>query len=150
MKELDLYTKKLLNEKTDGIEISCRPVESIRDKIDYTNVFIKGFNKKRYKFLVYYMNCLDSHYTMYLITLGEKIIGCFALRAKGKKTFYLYDFTILPEYRGQGYSRQALRMIYTLSLMFGKKRLSLYLRKNNSVAFNLYVSEGFEKYKKQK
>ena len=41
-------------------------------------------------------------------------------------------------------------MIYNLSMIYGKNKLSLYLRKNNNIARSLYVSEGFEKYKKQK
>lgn len=149
MKELELYSKKLNNQK-ENVEVTCKMIYSVKDKINYTRTFIKGFNKKKYKFLLYYLNCLDSHYDMYLIMLKEEIIGCFALRAKGKKTFYLYDFTILPKYRGKGYSRQALQMIYNLSMIYGKNKLSLYLRKNNNIARSLYISEGFEKYKKQK
>lgn len=152
MKDLDLYVKFLSNNelKEEYAEISCKPLITVKDKFIYTKVFIRGFKKSYWKFPIFYMNCFDSHYDMYLITLNDKIIGCFALRFKGHKSVYLYDFTILDKYRGKGYSKMVLQMIYNISLERGKRKLYLYLRKKNEIALRLYESEGFVKFSKNR
>ena len=46
MKELELYSKKLNNQK-ENVEVTCKMIYSVKDKINYTRTFIKGFNKKK-------------------------------------------------------------------------------------------------------
>ncbi len=152
MKDFDLYIKflKECGQFESITELNCRKVESLRDRIRYTDTTIKGFNKNPLKFIIYFLNYFDYRYQMYLVTKQNKVIGCFALRNKGKKNVYLYDFTVLPIYRGKGYSREILNIIYNLVNDYGKNKLSLYLRRNNSIAYNLYISEGFKKVKSQK
>ena len=87
---------------------------------------------------------------MYLILKNNKVVGCFALRPKGKGVIYLYDFTILKEYRGNGEGRKALRLVYKEVLDLGKPKLHLYLKKGNDIALKLYQSDGFVKYSKNR
>lgn len=152
MDQLILYKKNLVAEDIEAItsDLRYKQISSNKERLKYVKTFIKGFNKERRTFFLYYLNTFDSHYNMYLIFKGNQVIGCFALRPKGKGVIYLYDFTILEEYRGKGVGKQAIKLVYKESLEMGKHKLLLYLRKGNDVAFNLYTSEGFEKYRKKK
>ena len=151
MSEKLLLQKKLKNiEIVNNKDIETYSCCNIKDFVKYTRTFIKGFNKPRYLFFSYFLNCYDRHYQMYLIKQEGNIVGCFALRNKGPKTVYLYDFTILSEYRGKGYSRRVLNLIYGLCIERNKLKLSLYVKKSNEVALELYKSEGFCIYTKKK
>lgn len=151
MSERILLQKKLKDiEIANDINFEIYSCWDIKDFLKYTRTFIKGFNKPRHFFFSYLLNCYDSHYQMYLIKQDDNVIGCFALRDKGSKTVYLYDFTILQEYRGKGYSRKVLNQIYGMCLERNKLKLSLYVKKSNEVAFELYKSEGFSLYTKKK
>jgi ribosomal protein S18 acetylase RimI-like enzyme len=90
------------------------------------------------------LNCYGYKEDLYLCYKNNKIIGCFTLRRKSRRMMCLYDFAVLPEYRGLGYSRKILKHIYTLCKADEKKKLCLYLKENNVIARKLYFSEGFQ------
>ena len=119
-----------------------------KDYVRYTRTFMAGFDKPRNKFFMYFLNCFDRKYQMFLVKKESDVIGCFALRIKGPKTIYLYDFTVLSQYRGKGYSRDIINLIYELALKRNKNKLCLYVRKTNDTALSLYKSEGFVEYLK--
>lgn len=152
MSQLILYKKNLTEEDIDNItsDLTYKQISSNKERLKYVKTFIKGFNKEKRTFFLYYLNTFDSQYNMYLIFKGNQVIGCFALRPKGKGVVYLYDFTILEEYRGKGVGKQAIKLVYKEALEMGKNKLWLYLRKGNDVALNLYKSEGFVKFSKKK
>lgn len=152
MDKLILYKKKLTEEDIEDVSscLTCKQISSNEERLKYVKTFIKGFNKERRTFFLYYLNTFDSQYNMYLILKDTQVIGCFALRPKGKGVVYLYDFTILEEYRGKGVGKQAIKLVYKEALEMGKNKLWLYLRKGNDVALNLYKSEGFVKFSKKK
>ena len=148
----ELLVKYLENDLVElkNNEIYLDSCETIKDKIIYAKTFIHGFGKSNSKFIIAFLNCFDDKDILYLTKKPHQMIGCFTLRIKGKKSIYLYDFTILKEYRGNGYSRQVLNLIYHISLEWDKNKLFLYLKKNNERGRNLYFSEGFVKYKYKK
>ena len=152
MDKLILYKKKLVEEDSLNIDsnLMYKEISSNKERLKYVKTFISGFNKERRTFFLYYLNTFDSQYKMYLILKDNQVIGCFALRPKGKGVVYLYDFTILKEYRGNGIGREALKLVYKESLELGKSKLHLYLKKGNDIALNLYLSEGFIKYSNKK
>ena len=147
MAESKLFIKYLDIEdtrKVDNIDfIICR---NRKEYIKYTKAFMEGFHKPRRRFFAYFFNCFDRKYEMFLVKKEGKIVGCFALRLKGPKTVYLYDFTVLPNYRGCGLSRDVLNMVYNIVLKKNKNKLCLYVKKTNHIALNLYKSEGFVEY----
>jgi ribosomal protein S18 acetylase RimI-like enzyme len=150
--KLILYKKKLVKEDISDIDsdLTYKEISSNKDRLKYVKTFISGFNKERRTFFLYYLNSFDSQYKMYLIQQGNQVIGCFALRPKGKGVVYLYDFTILKQYRGNGIGRKALKLVYKESFELNKLKLHLYLKKGNDIALNLYLSEGFIKYSNKK
>lgn len=152
MDKLILYKKKLTEEDIEDVSscLTYKQISSNKERLKYVKTFIKGFNKERRTFFLYYLNTFDSQYNMYLILKDTQVIGCFALRPKGKGVVYLYDFTILEEYRGKGVGKQAIKLVYKEALEMGKNKLWLYLRKGNDVALNLYKSEDFVKFSKKK
>ena len=150
MKDSKLLVKYLDNKDIKVIEnITLILCKTRKDYVEYTKTFMNGFGKPRNKFFVYFLNCFDRKYQMFLVQKDNDVIGCFALGAKGPKTIYLYDFTVLSQYRGKGYSRDIMNLVYQLALKKNKKKLCLYVRKTNDTALSLYRSEGFVEYLKE-
>jgi len=145
MEKMDLLIKRI-SPDFDDVEknISLKLCNNFIDKWRYTKVFVKSFNKPFISYLIVFMNCYGYKEDLYLAYLDSKLIGCFTLRSKSRRMMYLYDFALLPLYRGKGYSRDLLQCIYRICELENKKKLCLYLKRNNYVAKNLYFSEGFQ------
>ena len=148
MEEKIKLIKRLYSAKVEDInDIQFMLCTNIFDKFRYSKVFIKGFNKSRRTFIIALLNCYGfEKEDLYLIYNQNKIIGCLTLREIDRRTMTLYDFTILPKYRGQNFSKKAFHKVYNICLDEGKKRLTLDVKKNNIIGYNLYMQEGFREY----
>jgi ribosomal protein S18 acetylase RimI-like enzyme len=76
------------------------------------------------------------------ISPENRIIGSSWLTTDGRR-LYLHHFGILPEYQGNGYSKQLLAE----SLKFAKQlglQVKLEVHNSNTKALNLYKKAGFE------
>ena len=68
----------------------------------------------------------------------------FALReARGRKTAYIYDFIVEPQWRGKGYGTETLRLVEGLLAAQGVTRLSLNVMGWTHQARALYERTGF-------
>ena len=68
----------------------------------------------------------------------------FAVReARGRKTAYIYDFIVEPEWRGKGYGTETLRQVEGLLAAQGVTRVSLNVMGWNHQAQALYARTGF-------
>ncbi len=84
----------------------------------------------------------------FLLLQKEEIIGCIVVRRKiDKRTlksgYWLYDVLIKSEYRGLGYGKKMMLLIFDYLREKQVKTVRLVVSKNNSIAFNLYTSMGF-------
>lgn len=86
----------------------------------------------------------------YFICLNKEIIGCFTLEVVQNKYLFLYDFALLSKYRGNGYSKKILKMIYREVRILHFRNLYLTVRDGNNIALNLYRKEGFQEIKELK
>lgn len=146
MKNMTLWIKRLKGIEKEETNIQLQLCENWLDKWRYTKVFVKSFNKPFINYLIVFLNCFGYNEDLYIAYLENEIIGCFTLRPQSRRIMYLYDFAILPKYRGKGISHQLLNIIYNICLNDNKKKLCLYLKKGNYIAFNLYIKEGFQEY----
>ncbi len=78
----------------------------------------------------------------YMIELDSRIIGKIRVELNGKKGL-ICGFRILPEYRNQGYGKQALKSV--LNILYENKiyDISLEVETKNKNALKLYKSYGF-------
>jgi ribosomal protein S18 acetylase RimI-like enzyme len=68
----------------------------------------------------------------------------FASREKrGKKSAFIYDFQIRPEFRGKGYGAESLRKMESLVAAMGIPRISLHVMGWNNAARALYEKQGY-------
>ena len=85
------------------------------------------------------------HSDLYLCLNGNKVVGCICVRNKlskrCKREFWIYDVLILPEYRGQGYSKEMMKL--AIEKCKGTY-VSLYVYCDNKVALGLYKKIGFK------
>lgn len=109
----------------------------LKNKISYVLTFLKGFKKPKYLFLVYLIECFSKD-MIFLIKYKNDIIGCFTLRKDTSENLFLYDFVILPKYRGAGLGKGSLSKILDLCKNMCYIYLSLYVEKDNLVAKHLY------------
>ncbi len=78
---------------------------------------------------------------VYLIKVGEEIIGNTSFGHKGDGHVYLSGLVIAPGFQGRGFARQALTQV--LSMSASAKRIDLVTHPHNP-ALGLYESLGFK------
>lgn len=78
----------------------------------------------------------------FIYYFSDNLIGICGIKFRGKKAF-LFDFGIMPEYRGKGLSRLCLLKIIEQLKREGIEELELKVRIENYKALNLYTSLGF-------
>lgn len=123
----------------------------------------KGFIMQRQEFLMVYdltqgnaCNCPDNIYTEYdendnefTIWLNDTYIGgCFIYHtddSMGSARDYvtIYDYEILPGYRGNGYGKTGLLSILNDLQNAGFRHVILHVSGQNQIAHNMYISCGF-------
>ena len=85
------------------------------------------------------------HSDLYLCWNENKVVGCICIKkklSKGlKREFWIYDVFVLPEYRGQGYSKEMMNL--AIEKCKGSY-VSLYVHRENIVALGLYKKIGFK------
>ena len=85
----------------------------------------------------------------YLMTFGGTDVGCdepigtLRLDVMGERTG-IYGFVVRPEYRGKGYGRQLLQEAIRIIHNEGPQEIMLDVDVDNTNAFGLYLSCGFE------
>lgn len=62
---------------------------------------------------------------------------------RGKRSAYIYDFVVRPEFRGKGYGAATLRAVEEVFAEMGIKRVSLNVMGWNTQARALYERHGF-------
>ncbi len=62
---------------------------------------------------------------------------------RGKKSAFIYDFVIHPEFRGKGHGVETLRMLEELVAAMRISRISLNVMGWNHVARALYEKQGY-------
>jgi ribosomal protein S18 acetylase RimI-like enzyme len=89
-------------------------------------------------------NLLGSRQQIYVIELKGTNVGMiwYELRNESRDA-YVYDFSILPEYRRHGYGGRALRLFEACLREMGVKRISLNIFDHNVVARSLYDTLGY-------
>jgi ribosomal protein S18 acetylase RimI-like enzyme len=78
----------------------------------------------------------------YMIELQGKIIGKIRTDIENKAAF-IYGFGILPDYRGHGYGKEALKATLAMLRTHDITNVGLEVATENSKALNLYKSCGF-------
>lgn len=78
----------------------------------------------------------------YMIELNDRTIGKIRTDLDGNSAF-IYGFGILPEYRGLGYGREALKSVLAMLKKQNINIVSLEVAAENSRALKLYKSCGF-------
>ncbi|MGB3261477.1 GNAT family N-acetyltransferase [Paenisporosarcina sp.] len=57
---------------------------------------------------------------------------------------YIYDFSILDDYQGYGYGKEAMRELEKIAKELGMTKIELHVFGQNQVARNLYEKMGYE------
>ena len=112
------------------------------DLCKYVKVYMQGFDMKKYLFLLYFFNNIDSKYENFLIYDDNKVIGCFSLFLD-KDGSCLYDYCVINDYRGKGLGIYYLNGILKLVYSKGYDILYLFVKEDNLIALSLYKSCGF-------
>jgi len=81
--------------------------------------------------------------TTFMVCLQEEIIGKIKVSYKGNSAF-ISGFGILPDYRGKGYGKAALKEALRLIKEKDINEVALDVESKNSTALNLYKYCGFE------
>ncbi len=81
-----------------------------------------------------------------IITLAEQDIGCLLIN-EHQEHIELIDFTLLPDFRGQGHARQIIHDLQQQALSKGKA-IKMMLSESNC-GFDFYLKLGFTKQGKQ-
>jgi len=79
----------------------------------------------------------------FFLTYNEEDIG-YGQIIKSSEGYYLINFGVIPEYRGQGNGKFFLNEILTKAKEYGIKELFLKVENDNTRAVNLYYNMGFE------
>lgn len=90
----------------------------------------------------------ENHYFYCLVEEGvERMMGYLWLQLMIKptrKTVFICDFSIMEEYRGQGYGKQAMQALDEEVRRLGAGKISLHVFAHNERAIALYQKMGFE------
>lgn len=81
---------------------------------------------------------------LYSIEEDGKQVGVIWLGKKSNTTGFIYDFYILEQYRGQGYGKQAMKLIEEEGKKLGLTKIGLHVFGHNKVAISLYEKLGYE------
>ncbi len=85
----------------------------------------------------------NSDTNSYLFKKDDEIIGMMLLTTRNDNSVYLWNFGLLPEYRGNKLSHEMVAALFALSK--GKfDSISLQVSSGNLPAFRLYKKNGFE------
>lgn len=79
---------------------------------------------------------------VFLINHNDKPIGSISYEIKNDKTIYFDGFTILPEYRNQGFATQALTQI--IQQLKNKTHFTLAVHPENTPALLIYLKANFK------
>lgn len=77
----------------------------------------------------------------------QQIVGMIWMAQKSPEKAdegYIYDFSILDEYQGKGYGKEAMREIETIAKELGMSKIGLHVFGHNQVARGLYEKMGYE------
>ena len=61
-----------------------------------------------------------------------------------RRTAFIYDFSIEPEYRGQGFGKQSLQALDEQLRSMGVESVALHVFAHNTIAFELYKKMGYQ------
>lgn len=79
---------------------------------------------------------------VWIIKLGDKIIGTISYEEKSLEHAYIDAMTILPEYRGKGFATEA--MIWLMAQLKDYKSVDLVTHPRNSASLRVYLKFGFK------
>ncbi len=85
----------------------------------------------------------ENHY-LYSIYLDNQSIGIIWIARKTSEEGFIYDFSILEKYRGQGYGEKAMKQIEVEAKNLGMKKIGLHVFGHNHIARALYEKIGFQ------
>ncbi len=80
----------------------------------------------------------------FFIVYDKKIVGNISYEKKGPGHIYLSGFIILPEYRGKGVGKEAMKQLLEIPEVSSCKLVDLVTHPHNSNAIGLYFSFGFK------
>ncbi len=85
---------------------------------------------------------IASGYEYYHFTLGETVIGYFAIREEDDNTLFLSKLYLKNDYQGNGYARQAFEYIKEIGKKNGNTLIWLTTNKRNFKAITVYNKFG--------
>ncbi len=83
---------------------------------------------------------------LWVMEKGDKVIGSVAIERQACNTAYLSRMVIVPEFRGQGYSKKLLHHVIAHCKIRGYATIELMTSSIQKEAYNLYERCGFERY----
>ena len=83
---------------------------------------------------------------LWVIEKGDKVIGPVAIERQSCNTAYLSRMVIVPECRGQGYSKKLLHHAVAYCKIHGYATMELMTSSIQKEAYNLYERCGFKRY----
>ena len=105
-----------------------------------------NIQKLRAQFLPQGLNT-PNHYFFALTTedLAQNVGSLWftVVEQDGKRTFFVMDIQVYPEYRRRGYGSQAFRQMEAKALEMGITRISLHVFKQNHAARAMYEQLGY-------
>jgi GNAT superfamily N-acetyltransferase len=85
----------------------------------------------------------NSRERIWIVELGEKVLGSIALCEVSKKEAQLRWFLVSPELRGKGIGKQLMKTLLHFAISQGYEVISLWTVKGLETARNIYISFGF-------
>lgn len=85
----------------------------------------------------------ESNY-LYTILNDDKPIGVLWLARKSEKEGFIYDISILEQYQGFGYAKEAMTQIEIVGKELGMNKIGLHVFGHNKVARGLYEKLGYQ------
>jgi [ribosomal protein S18]-alanine N-acetyltransferase len=79
--------------------------------------------------------------SFYFVKRGSAVVGTVAFRRTAKRSFYISNVAVLPEFRRQGIAKSAV--LFVLGKCVGAQRVELAVHPENQIALKLYMSLGF-------
>jgi len=113
----------------------CEPGEALAlAQADYDSLLPNGLATPGHRFLSIFIDERSEPIGVLWFELRER---------RGRKSAYIFDFVIEPEWRGKGHGAATLRAMEALVVPMGVGRISLNVFDYNHAARALYEKEGF-------
>ena len=113
----------------------------LADAVLIKNIDDVSFDKVFHEDLLYYEECFNNNYDIYLLMIDDLPAGEIILRKEDENTLAIESFAIVPQCRKRGLSKYLLDFIDECAKGYNKIILEVYV--NNKKAIDIYSKHGY-------